>query len=116
MSVVVGAVAFVVAAGAGAVVRALAGQLDGRWPVGTLAANAAGSFVLGWLVGVEVAPEVATVVGTGGLGALTTWSAVAVGPVTGPNGVGRGTARSALVLTASVSVPLAAAAVGLAVA
>ncbi|MEM9714244.1 MAG: CrcB family protein, partial [Actinomycetota bacterium] len=66
-----------VVAAVGAVVRAVVGgRYDGSLPLGTLAVNVAGSFVLARLV--ATGSDLLTVVGTGGLGALTTWSAVAV--------------------------------------
>ncbi len=65
---------FVVAAVAGTLARAaLAGALNRpRFPIGTVAVNVVGSFVLGLLH--SATPEVVTVVGTGGLGAFTTFS------------------------------------------
>lgn len=72
------AVAFVVAAGAGAVARAEAGR---RWnrhdglALGTLIVNVTGSFLLGLLS--NVAPPTVTVLGVGGLGAYTTFSSFA---------------------------------------
>ena len=72
------AVAFVLAAGAGALARAEAGR---RWnrphglPAGTLAVNVSGSFLLGCLA-TTTAPVV-TILGVGGLGAYTTFSSFA---------------------------------------
>lgn len=71
------AVGFAVAAAAGSLVRFVAQR---RWtghriPVGTLAVNLAGSFLLGTVAG--WAPPVVTVVGTAGLGAVTTFSTFA---------------------------------------
>jgi len=74
--------AFVLLAGAGASVRFLAGRPNGRWPgghVGTMAVNVAGSFALGLLAGTGDATL--TMVGTGGLGALTTFSTFAADAV-----------------------------------
>ncbi|WP_091446518.1 fluoride efflux transporter CrcB [Micromonospora yangpuensis] len=45
-----------------------------RLPLGTLTVNVAGSFLLGALVGVPVAPALGALLGTGFCGALTTWS------------------------------------------
>ncbi len=73
------AAGFVAAAGLGAVVRvAVSGRVnrvDGL-PLGTMAVNVAGALALGLLAGSS--SPVMTIVGTGGLGALTTWSAFAV--------------------------------------
>jgi CrcB protein len=44
--------------------------------VGTLAVNVAGSFALGLLVGLRPDDDVLRLLGTGLLGALTTWSAL----------------------------------------
>ncbi len=66
------AIAFVLFAGAGTAIRLLATE---RWPsghVGTMAVNVTGSLALGLLAGTGEA--VLTAVGTGGLGALTTFS------------------------------------------
>ena len=71
-------VGFVVAAAIGALARAEAGRRWNRhegFPVGTLAVNVGGSFVLGLLW--DVAPPMITVVGLAGLGAFTTFSSFA---------------------------------------
>ena len=63
-------------AAAGALARALAGRrLNRALPVGTVLVNVSGSFALGLLAG--AAPPVVTAVGTGGLGAYTTFSSFA---------------------------------------
>ncbi|MEO1063086.1 MAG: CrcB family protein [Actinomycetota bacterium] len=99
----------VLAGGIGAVVRALvAGRLDAGLPVGTLAVNVVGSFGLARLV--ATGSELATVVGTGGFGALTTWSGVAVAAVVAPLPPGRRLA----VLVVAVALPITAAWIGLA--
>ena len=67
-------VLFGLAAGAGALLRWQAGRLLPR-PLATLAVNVAGAFALGLLS--EAAGPVVTVVGVGGLGALTTFSTLA---------------------------------------
>ncbi len=72
------ALAFVAAAGAGALARAEAGRRWNRhrsmaW--GTLAVNVLGAFALGALH--ELGPPAITVAGVGGLGALTTMSTLA---------------------------------------
>ena len=72
------ATAFVVAAVAGALVRAEAGRRWNRhdgFPLGTLVVNVSGSLLLGLLS--EVTPTVATVTGVGALGAYTTFSSFA---------------------------------------
>lgn len=72
------AVAFVVAAGIGALARAEAGR---RWnrhdgiALGTLTVNVTGSFLLGLLA--NSAPPSFTVLGVAGLGAYTTFSSLA---------------------------------------
>ncbi len=72
------AVAFLVAAGAGALARAEAGR---RWnrqdglPLGTLVVNVTGAFLLGLLS--DLGPPAMTVVGVAGLGAYTTFSSFA---------------------------------------
>lgn len=68
-------VGFALAASAGAAVRHIVRIGVARRspiPLGTLAVNLVGSFLLGLLVGWD--PPGATVVGTAGLGALTTFS------------------------------------------
>ncbi|MEM9606571.1 MAG: CrcB family protein [Actinomycetota bacterium] len=98
-----------VAAGIGTLTRvATAGRFDQRLPVGTLAVNTIGSFVLGRLV--ASGSDALTVLGTGGLGALTTWSAVAVGALARPGSA----AERALVTSAMIALPVAAAWLGLA--
>ena len=72
------AIAFLSAAGAGALARAEAGRRWNRheglaW--GTVVVNVVGSFVLGLLH--EVGSPVITVVGVGGLGVFTTFSSFA---------------------------------------
>ena len=72
------AAAFVALAAAGALLRALAGRrFNRRLPVGTLLVNVSGSFALGLLAGSGAAPPVVTALGTGGLGAYTTFSSFA---------------------------------------
>lgn len=69
------AAGFVVAAMVGSVLRHLCRvtlPLVGPVPAGTVAVNLVGSFALGLLAGWD--PPGATVVGTAGLGALTTFS------------------------------------------
>ena len=67
------AAAFIALAAAGALTRALVGRaLNRGFPTGTLLINVSGSFALGLLHGAS--PAALTTVGTGGLGAYTTFS------------------------------------------
>lgn len=69
-------VGFVVAAAAGTAVRVGTGHAanrDGR-PLGTLGVNLLGSLLLGLLAGAAPDASWTTVLGTAGLGALTTFS------------------------------------------
>jgi CrcB protein len=66
-------------AGCGAPLRFLAGHyLDGRYPLGTLVVNIAGSFLLGLFSGMGLDGHHAALLGTGFCGAFTTYSALAV--------------------------------------
>jgi fluoride exporter len=66
-------------AAAGAALRFWVGHhLDDRTPWGTLIVNAAGSFVLGLLIGAEVSTAAMALLGTGWCGGLTTYSAFSV--------------------------------------
>ena len=70
------ALSFVVLAAVGALTRTLAGQrLNRQLPLGTLLVNVSGSFALGLLHG--AAPPILTAIGSGGLGAYTTFSSFA---------------------------------------
>lgn len=72
------ALAFVMAAAAGALARAEAGRRWNRpegFPLGTLIVNVTGSFLLGLLA--DTAPPLLTVAGVGALGAYTTFSSFA---------------------------------------
>ena len=89
-----------------------------RFPYGTVVVNVSGSFALGFLVGLVtyqgLAPDVRTVVGTGFIGAYTTFSSFAYDTV-GLFEEGAGTA--ALVNTlGSVAIGLVAATAGFALA
>ena len=62
---------------------ALAAAFGARFPLGTLAVNVAGSFVMGWLFALfaermHVAPEIRLLLMTGLLGAFTTFSTFSV--------------------------------------
>jgi CrcB protein len=72
------ALAFVAAAGTGAVARALVARSlehEHGFPLGTVVVNVTGSVALGLLVGID-APTL-TILGTGLLGAFTTFSSFA---------------------------------------
>ncbi len=68
---------FIVAAGAGAVVRHAVGQFACSW-VALLWVNAAGTALLGFGVAAGWPPATLTVVGVGFCGALTTFSSVSL--------------------------------------
>jgi fluoride exporter len=93
----------------GAVVRYLVARRFDRpgAPWGILAANVAGSFLLGAVLG-RASPEVAALVGTGFCGALTTYSTFALQTVELPR------ARAVGYALGSVLAGLLAAAAGLA--
>lgn len=104
------ALLFVVAAATGAVLRYGVNRSVDRagWPgwLGTLAVNVAGSFLLGVLLGADVSATTLTVIGTGGCGALTTFSTFALDAVDGrPR-------HTATVVAASLAAGIAAAALG----
>lgn len=103
------AVAFVLAAAIGASVR-YAVNLLGRGWYGTLVVNVVGAFVLGWLVASDVPSATLTVVGTGFCGTLTTFSSFALEATGGPPAV------RIKVITSTLVLGIAAAAVGLALA
>ncbi len=70
--------AMLAAAGLGATVRYLAVVVaDSDFPIGTLLVNLAASALLGLVVGADVGRSMSLIVGTGALGALSTWSATA---------------------------------------
>jgi len=54
--------------------RAVQARFGSAFPWGTFAVNVAGSLLLGLLVGLPVAPWLASLLGTGFCGALTTYS------------------------------------------
>ena len=69
---------FLICAALGAIARAEAGRRWNRhqgFPVGTLAVNVTGAFLLGLVS--DASPALVTIVGVGGLGAFTTFSSFA---------------------------------------
>ncbi|MFV0259885.1 MAG: fluoride efflux transporter FluC [Acidimicrobiales bacterium] len=70
---------FVVAAAAGASLRAVSNQVANtiHFPYGTLTVNLIASFALGAVSGAEWGGPWPTVFGVAGLGALSTWSTLA---------------------------------------
>ena len=71
------AVLFLLASGLGAATRLRINQFGWTW-INTLVANVLGSFVLGWLLAGGPSTTVLTVIGTGYLGSLTTFSMFAL--------------------------------------
>jgi CrcB protein len=81
----------------GAPLRLLAGHwLDRDLPFGTLLANVAGSFLLGWFSALSLGDHALALLGTGFCGAFTTYSAFAV--KTHEHGVRGGTAYAVATL------------------
>jgi fluoride exporter len=116
-------IAFAIAAAIGAPARYLVEGLvqqrtGGRFPWGTVVVNVSGCFVLGLVTGLGLyhglSATARTVVGTGGMGAYTTFSTFTVQTIglieEGEAGAGLGN------VAASILVGLAAAAAGLALA
>lgn len=68
---------FVMAAGLGAAARLRINQYGWTW-ISTLVANVIGSFALGWLLERDPSESTVTIVGTGFLGTLTTFSMFAL--------------------------------------
>lgn len=68
---------FVIAAGAGAVIRHLVGQYACSW-VTLLWVNTAGAGLLGIVAASDLSPSAQTILGTAFCGALTTFSAFAL--------------------------------------
>lgn len=107
--------AFLLAAAAGAVARALVGHRlnpEPGFPVGTVLVNLTGSFLLGLLVGLD-APAL-TILGTGFVGAYTTLSSFARDAVALAERRRPAAAAAYVLLTCTATV--AAAAAGLALA
>ncbi len=99
------AVLFVVAAGLGAATRLRINQYGWTW-LSTLAANVTGSFALGWLIERGPSHAMSTVVGTGYLGSLTTFSMFALEATEGPP------RRRAVIIVATLVLGLASATAG----
>lgn len=106
-TVVTTVVAFGLAAGLAAVVRAQLGRIG--WQ-GTLLANVLGAFVLGWVLGSQPTESVATVIGIGFCGSLTTMSTFALEATDGPR------SRSAVIIATTIAGGLVAVALGHAIA
>ena len=112
--------AFLVAAAVGAVARALVdgwvtGRARGPFPWGTLVVNLSGSFVLGVITGLTLYHDLSgvtrTVLGTGAMGAYTTFSTFSLETVRlAEAGAGGAAARNVAV---SFLVGLAAASAGI---
>ncbi len=78
MMAIIVVAAMLAAAGVGTVVRFLTGLLfNHEFPIGTLGVNLLASTMLGLLVGAGVGDSMSLIVGTGALGAMSTWSATA---------------------------------------
>lgn len=107
------AAGFAALAGLGALIRAEAGRRANRtFPVGTLAVNVVGAFLLGLLA--AAGPTTVTMLGIAGLGAMTTFSSFARDAVALVE-EHRMTA-AALYMVGTVALGLTAAGVGLALA
>ncbi|MDJ0770054.1 MAG: CrcB family protein [Ilumatobacter sp.] len=76
-------VLFVLASALGAAVRLRVNQYGWTW-ISTLVVNVVGAFGLGWLLAGDPSDGVATVVGTGFFGSLTTFSMFALEATSGP--------------------------------
>jgi CrcB protein len=98
--------------------RAIRGRWPGEWPWGTLLVNVSGSLALGLVVGVVLAQgvdaDVRTLVGTGFLGAYTTFSTYAYETVRVGTAPRRGLATGYAL--GSVAASVVAAALGLVIA
>lgn len=101
---IVGAL-FIVAAGFGAATRHGVAARIGWWQ-GTITVNLIGSFVLGWLVGADVASDTMLVAGTAFFGSLTTFSGFSLDATEGS------VTRRVTVIAATLVLGLLAATVG----
>lgn len=99
------AVLFAAAAGLGAATRLGVNTLGWTW-LSTLAVNVVGSLLLGWLIASQPTDATLTVVGTGYLGSLTTFSMFAIEAGEG------GPRRRWAVVTSNLLLGLAAASLG----
>ncbi|WNV83431.1 fluoride efflux transporter CrcB [Umezawaea sp. Da 62-37] len=106
------ALAVVLGAAVGAPLRYLIGRaLNGRFPHGTLVANATGSALLGFLVALPADSTTLALLGTGFCGALTTYSTFSLETLRLIEDRRHGTAL--LNITASLALGLAAAYAGM---
>ncbi len=107
---------FIVLALVGTLARVLIGHVLNRpdLPIGTLAVNISGAFLLGLLVGAGASGDTLTVVGTGALGSFTTFSALSHETVWMARR--HHVRRSLVYLTIAVGVGIGAAWLGLAIA
>ena len=96
---------FVVASGLGAATRLRVNQFGWTW-ISTLVVNVAGAFALGWLLAGNPSDTTATVVGTGFLGSLTTFSMFALEATEGAP------KRRIAIIASNLALGLAAASVG----
>ena len=96
---------FVLAAGLGAAARLRVNQYGWTW-LSTLAVNTVGAFGLGWLMATGPSEATATVVGTGFLGSLTTFSMFTLEATEG------GLRRRVVIVAATLAAGLTAAVLG----
>lgn len=96
---------FLLAAAGGAVARHQVNRLGTGWR-GTLWLNVVGAFVLGWLLAADPSGATRTVVGSGMLGSLTTFSTFSLEVVEAPRW------HRLVIVTATVVLGLGAAAIG----
>jgi CrcB protein len=80
---------------------ALGHYFDEGLPLGTIVANVAGSFLLGWFSALALSGDAAALLGTGFCGALTTYSAFVV--QTHDRGLRRGTLTVLLTVVPSLA-------------
>jgi CrcB protein len=113
--------AVALAGGCGAALRFLvdgvvARATPGRWPLGTFVINVSGSLALGFLVGALPAGDWLTILGTGLLGGYTTFSTASFEAINLAANRDHGWPTAAAHATAMMTLSLAAAWLGLALA